>query len=283
MMIVFLNGKFVPETEAVVSAFDRGFLYGDGLFETLRVHRGAPFRWDNHMRRFEQGAKLLNIPLPCPAHELRAQADELVRVNRTTEAVLRITLSRGVGPRGYSPRGAGSPTLVMSLHAAPDANCEPVPKWRTITASFRLPSNERLAQFKTCNKLTQIMARAEAEHAGADEALLLNTDGKVVEAASSNLFWISDATVCTPPLDSGILAGVTRIVVLEICARMDLPTREASIIPAELARADGVFLSMSSWGIVELTSLDGQELRQSPLVGRIREGYVGALETGHAQ
>jgi branched-chain amino acid aminotransferase len=276
-MIVFLNGKFVSENEAVVSVFDRAFLYGDGLFETIRIHRGAPFRWGDHMRRLEQGAKLLNIRLPCAAPELRAQASELVRMNWMPEALLRITLSRGVGPRGYSPRGADSPTLVMSLHAAPDANGEPIPEWRAITASFRLPANERLAQFKTCNKLTQIMARAEAEAAGADEALLLNTDGNVVEAASSNLFWVGDATVCTPPLASGILAGVTRIVVLEICERIGLPTREANITPRELTAIEGVFLSMSSWGIVEVVSLDGQPLRRSPLVGRLREAYAEAL------
>lgn len=277
IMIVFLNGRFVPENEAVVSVLDRGFLYGDGVFEAVRIHQGTPFRWADHARRLEAGANLLNIRLPCPATELRQHVDELVRVNRMPEALLRLTLSRGVGPRGYSPRGADRPTLAMSLHPAPDANGEPAPKWRVITSSFRLPANERLAQIKTCNKLPQILARAEAEAAGADEALLLNTNGEVVEASSSNLFWITEGTVCTPPLTSGILAGVTRVIVLEICERLGLPTREECITSENLRIVQGVFLSLSSWGIIEVTGLDGQLLKQSPLVGKIRGAYAAEV------
>jgi branched-subunit amino acid aminotransferase/4-amino-4-deoxychorismate lyase len=165
------------------------------------------------------------------------------------------------------------------LHPAPDANGESPPQWRVITASFRLPANEPLARFKTCNKLPQILARAEAEAAGADEALLLNTLGEVIEASSSNLFWVQDGTICTPPLASGILAGVTRIVVLEICAQLDIPTREAGITARELQRVQGVFLSLSSWGIIEVTSLDNHALERSLQVKKIQNAYAEALRT----
>src|SRR5207237_8017976 len=136
--------------------------------------------------------------------------------------LLRLTLSRGIGLRGYSPKGAERPSLVMSLHSTTVIPSNGSLQWRLKTASVRLPANEPLAQFKTCNKLPQILARAEADTAGADEALLLNTDGHVVEAASSNLFWVRDQTVCTPPLTSGIVAGVTRTVVLEICSSLGI-------------------------------------------------------------
>jgi branched-chain amino acid aminotransferase len=275
-MIVFLNGQFVPEEQAVVSVFDRSFLYGDGLFETMRIYRGAPFRWPEHFRRLEQGAEFLNIRLPHPEATLRDFIDHLVRRNQMPEAILRLTLSRGVGRRGYSPQGADEPTLVMTLHPAPDAEGQPIPQWRVMTASVRLPANEGLAQFKTCNKLPQIIARAEAEAVGADEALLLNTLGEVVEAASSNLFWIKDSIVCTPPLASGILAGVTRVAVLEICGQLGLPTREAGISPEELARVEGIFLSLSSWGVIEVTALDNQAVARSPYVERIQEAYKAA-------
>jgi len=278
--MVFLNGRFVPERDAVVSVFDRGFLYGDGLFETMRIRGGVPFRWDDHTRRLEAGAKLLNIRLPCSVSELRERVGELVHLNAMPESLLRVTLSRGTGPRGYSPHGADCPTLVMSLHPAPDMESTHPPKWRAITASFRLPANERLAQFKTCNKLTQIMARAEADRAGVDEALLLNTDGEVVEASSSNLFWIQHGTVCTPPLSSGILAGVTRMVVFEICGRMSVPLQETTITGAELRAMEGVFLSLSSRGVVELVELDKHPLRQSPLVARLRNAYASELANG---
>src|SRR5581483_7972043 len=123
-MIVYLNGQFVPEEQAVVSVFDRGFLYGDGLYETFRICNGKPFRWAEHMERFERGAAFLKIQVPVKYDELHRQALELIRLNRMPEALLRISLSRGVGPRGFSPKGAVRPALVMSLHPAPDTNAK---------------------------------------------------------------------------------------------------------------------------------------------------------------
>jgi aminodeoxychorismate lyase len=278
--IVFFNGRFVPEAQAVVSVFDRSFLYGDGLFETLRIYRGKPFRWAEHFDRFQRGAAFLGIRMPFGESELRKQAVELGSRNEMSEALLRMTLSRGVGLRGYSPKGADSPALVMTLHTAPDAEGQPAPLWSVVTASFRLPANEPLAQYKTCNKLPQVLARAEADAAGRDEALMLNTNGETVEGASSNLFWIREGTVCTPPLASGILAGVTRLVVIEICGKLGLTVRETGITPAALKEVEGVFLSLSSWGVVEIGEVDGWKLRRSVLVEGIRAGYEELTKSG---
>ncbi|HXC98738.1 MAG TPA: aminotransferase class IV [Verrucomicrobiae bacterium] len=272
-MIAFLNGDFIPEEQAKVSILDRGFLYGDGLFEVMSVFRGRPFRWNDHMSRLQQGAAFLKIRIPFAADELREHALQLIERNGLTEGLLRLTLSRGVGVRGYSPAGAEHPTLTMTVHPASETKGEP-PVWRVVTASFRLPAGEALAQFKTCNKLSQVLARAEADARGADEALLLNTEGKVVEGSSSNLFWITKETVNTPPLAAGILAGVTRVVVLEICGKIGVPIRETGIIPAELRRADGVFLSLSSRGVVEAGWLDDERLGRSSFTQRLREAYV---------
>lgn len=278
-MIVFLNGQFVPEDQATVSVLDRSFLYGDGLFETLLVRRGQPFRWLQHLERLERGAAFLGIRLPFASGALLGFAQELIHRNALPDALLRLTLSRGVGPRGYSPKGADRPTLVMTLHPAPVWNPTASPRWKLATASFRLPAHEALAQFKTCNKLAQVLARAEVEARGADEALLLSTDGHVVEAASSNLFWVEGRTACTPPLASGILPGVTRVVVLELCQSAGVPTREATLLPEDLARTDGVFVSLSSWGIVAASELDGRALPECPLVGDLCRGYARLLET----
>ena len=122
-----------------------------------------------------------------------------------------------------------------------------------------------------------MLARAEAEAAGANEALLLNTDGWVVEAASSNLFWIERNTVCTPPLASGILAGVTREVVRELCQNLDLPYRESNIRPADLARADAAFLSLSSHGIIELAEIDGASMGSSPAIAQLHQAYLAQV------
>src|SRR5437867_2224291 len=151
-MIVFLNGQFVPQEQAVISVFDRGFLYGDGLFETLRVCGGKPFCWRQHVERLERGAAFLKLRLPFGAQQLEQFAAQLIQQNRMPEALLRITLSRGVGPRGYSPTGATQPLLVMSLHPVPAVDLQQPVQWRLFTSSIRLPAREPLAQFKTCNK-----------------------------------------------------------------------------------------------------------------------------------
>ena len=276
-MLIFLNDRFVAEQKAVVSVSDRSFLYGDGLFEAVPILNGNPFRWAQHMERFQNGAKVLKIAMPFSSAALKKFAGQLIAKNKMPEALLRITLSRGVGVRGYSPKGADNPTLVMTLHPPAKLDLEHPPKWKVITSSIRLPASEPLALFKTCNKLPQIMARAQADAAGAQEALLSNTDGFVVEGTTSNLFWIRDGTVCTPPLASGILPGVTRAVVLEICRALKIRTREIAPRPKELLGADGVFLSMSSYGIAEVVVLDGRSLRRSACVEKIRRSYQRLL------
>src|SRR5438034_4703745 len=129
-MLVFLNGQFVPEEKAVVSVFDRSFLYGDGLFETLRVYGGKPFCWPQHLDRLQRGAEFLNLRLPLAPEALRGFAAQLIEENHLPESLLRITLSRGVGPRGYSPKGADQPVLIMSLHPAPVVDMMNPPQWR---------------------------------------------------------------------------------------------------------------------------------------------------------
>src|SRR6266571_933323 len=272
-MIVFLNGEFVPAERAVVSVFDRCFLYGDGLFETVLIFKGNPFRWSQHLERLQRGADFLKIQLPFAPEALCGFASQLVARNQVQDSLLRLTLSRGVGVRGYSPKGAERPSVVMSLHPAPAVDPPDPPGWRLKTSSFRLPANEPLAQFKTCNKLAQVLARAEGDAAGAEEALLLNTEGFVVEATSSNLFWIADGVVWSPPLASGILPGVTRGLVFELCQNLGLGVREGNVSALELQQAQGSFLSLSSTGIAQAISLDGKELARSPLVGVLSRSY----------
>lgn len=278
-MIAFLNGEFIPEEQAVISVFDRSFLYGDGLFESIRCYNGLPFRWQQHLKRLRQGAAFLRIRVPYPPKELTRFAGELIRLNTMPEAILRLTLSRGIGVRGYSPKGADHPVLVMTLHSVPKTDPHQAPRCKLITASARVPAGDRLANYKTCNKLPQILARAEAEARGADEAILLNTEGDVAEAASSNLFWVGGETVYTTPLASGILAGVTRELVLELCESARLPCREQTIALPELQAAEGVFLTTSALEIVVVDSINGRSIKSSPAVERIRAAFRDCVQT----
>jgi aminodeoxychorismate lyase len=272
-MTVFLNGKFVPEEKAMVSVLDRGFLYGDGLFEGIVIVGGCPFRWDQHMARLEHGLKFLKMPLPIPTAELRKAAFQLIQRNKMTEAVLRLSISRGITERGYSPKNAVHPAVVMTLHPLPQLDWSKLPRWRVITASFRLPAGDPLSSFKTANKLTQVLARAEADTAGAHEAILLNTRGFLAEGTTSNLFWMQCDTLCTPPLTAGALPGVTRDAVFDLCRQRRIPVKQINARPAVLRSSQGAFLSMSSAGIVEIESLDGSALPRSPIVKELWRDY----------
>src|SRR5580704_14535879 len=139
-MIVFLNGQFVPEIQAVVPVNDRGFIYGDGLFETMRIVNGKPFRFAQHLERMTRGADFLKIKCPFAPKELQKFAEQLVEKNQMPDAILRVILTRGPSERGYTPSTESKPTIVMTLHDAPSADAEKIIEWSLITSSFRIPA-----------------------------------------------------------------------------------------------------------------------------------------------
>jgi len=276
-MLVFLNGQFVPETQAVVPINDRGFMYGDGLFETMRVVNGRPFRMAQHLERLAHGADFLKIRRPFTPQELQEFAGQLIGKNQMPDAILRLVLTRGPGERGYTPRAGGEPTVVMSLHLAPPCDVENPVCWSLITSSVRIPAGDPMASFKTMGKLAHVVARMEAVAKGADEAFLVNTNGELAEAASGNLFWISGGRVCTTPTDCGALPGITRAVVLEICQTLGLPTEQRVGQPGALQSCEGIFITQSAFGIVPVTALDGKSVASSPQVNQIRRAYCEML------
>ncbi len=270
-MVVFLNGQFVPEAQAVVSVNDRGFLLGDGLFETMRVAGGRPFRFAQHLERLARGADFLKIKLPFTPRQLESFAAQLIKRNQMPEAVLRLTLTRGPGGRGYAPAGKSRATVAMSLHPVPrpanPAGC------RLVTSSFRVPADSPFSAYKTTSKILHVMARAEAVERGADEALLLDPAGEVAETAGGNIFWVRHRKICTVPAAGGILPGVTRAVILEICRSLGLDTCQRAIKHAALKRCRGIFVTQSVWGVVPVVKFDGAPVAPSPLVDQIARAY----------
>lgn len=267
-MLVFLNGQFVSEEQALIPVSDRGFLLGDGLFETMRVAGGRTFRPAQHLERLTRGADFLKIKLPFTPRELETFAGQLIERNQIPDAVLRLTVTRGPGGRGYAPNASGKPTVAMTLHPMPDIPAH----WNLVTSSFRIPAADPLAAFKTTSKILHVMARAEAVEKGAGEALLLNTDGEAVETASGNLFWVHDETICTAPA-TGSLRGITRDVVLEICRARGLPVSERAIKLDALRDVSGIFITQSVFGIVPVTRFDDQPVEPSPFVDQISRDY----------
>jgi branched-chain amino acid aminotransferase len=269
---VILNGRLVPAAQARISVFDRGFLYGDGLFETLYLWRGQSFRWEQHLERLEQGAQMLGIPLPFTRPQLEHHLKRLA-ARLPEQAVLRLAVSRGCGPWGYSPSGCNKPTWVMSAHPAPQIVPGKPAAWNLITSNLRLSHLDSLAACKTANKLAQILARTEAEARGGDEALLLNDLGQVVEAASANIFWLKGNTLGTPILSAGALPGITRQTICELAPALGLRVKLGNITVRELRQMDGVFLSLSTRGIVEVASVDGKRIAANPRIHALHEAY----------
>jgi branched-chain amino acid aminotransferase len=277
-MMVFINGQLVAEAEAKVSVFDRGFTYGDGLFETMRVSSGRPFRCQARIDRLRRGASELCFASIPTATELSSAACDLIRVNRLSEGLLRINLSRGAGPRGYLPSPDTRPTLVMTLHPANPATVPDGPAaWRLATVTRRLDAHDPLQRIKTCNKLPHILAAIEARALQADEALLLNRQEHAAEGARSNLFWLAQGQVLTPPLSAGALPGLTRGVVLDLCRDLGIPAQEQLGTIQTLRDADAVFLTLSSFGVIEVSALDGQPMKVSPVVRELWRAYTALL------
>jgi aminodeoxychorismate lyase len=277
-MVVFLNGHLIPAAQAMVPVSDRGFMYGDGLFETTRIVNGRPFRLAQHLERMVRGADYLKIPLPFTPKEIQKFTAQLVESNSMPDAVLRITLTRGAGERGYSPAAAGQPTLVMSLHPLPKMPEEGALQWSMITSSYHIPASGAISSFKTTSKILNVFARIEAGERGADEALLLNTNGEVAETAGGNIFWVYQNTICTVPTGRGVLPGITRAVVLEICQALGLETNKRVIKPQHLRNAEGIFITQSVLGIVPVVAFDGEHVVPSPLVDQIATAYNDVLQ-----
>ena len=277
-VLVFLNGQFLPEAQAVVPVNDRGFMLGDGLFETMRVVGGKPFRFAQHLERMTRGADFLKIKPPFAPKELENFAEQLVEKNQMPDAILRVTLTRGPGERGYKFYGRNNPTVVMTLHAAPSV--ESSIEWNLVTSSFRIPAADPLSSFKTTSKILHVMARAEAGEKGADEALLVNTNGEVAETAGGNLFWVYEDKICTVPTGRGVLPGITRAIVLEICQSLGLQTNKRVIKPEALRNSKGIFVTQSALGIIPVSVFDGEPVAPSPLVDQIAQAYNEMLMKG---
>lgn len=252
--LIHLNGKLVPESEARLSPLDRGFLLGDGVFETMRAYDGRCFALDEHLTRLAGSCALLRLPLP---EDLPAIVEEVLRANALREAAVRITVTRGPGGRGASPAGAGPPTLVV--HALPIAERPEV--W---TRGLRLASTRRLHAAlpgaKTVDYAANVVARIEAEEAGADDALFVDPSGRVVEATQANVFVLSGRELATPPLESGCLPGVTRATLLHLAPSLGLSPVERPLRLDDVLLADEAMLSASILEVAPVVALDGASI-----------------------
>jgi branched-chain amino acid aminotransferase group I len=265
----------VPRSQARISALDYGFLYGFGLFETMRAYNGRVFRLDSHLSRLEGSAEILGLPLR--ALNLKAAVMDTIRANGLGDARIRITVSIGEGATAPDPGTCNKPTvLVVAEHYQPYPQHFYQKGFRAVVSSIIRNSRSPLSRLKSASYLESILARQEARAAGADEALCLNEKGFLAEASMGNIFLVGDGVLRTPGPESGILPGITRQIVLELARQLDISTLEQDTRLDELFQAEEAFLTNSLIEVVPLTEVDGRPIaagRPGSITKRLMAAY----------
>jgi branched-chain amino acid aminotransferase len=262
--MIYLNGAIIPPDFARIDPADRGFTLADGLFETLRAYGGKPFRLEDHLLRLSSSAEALGIPLLFDVPVIAEAVMDVLAANQLADAAIRITVTRGTGPRGLAPPEDVKPTLMVAATAY-----APLPEvCSAAIVGIRRNEGSPLSRIKSLAYLDNVLAAGEAARLGCEEAILLNNAGRVAGGARANLFAVIHGRLVTPPLSEGVLPGIARRVVMEL-----MPAEEAALGPADLAQASEILLTNSLFEIRSVGRLDDRELGPGPLAARLRAGY----------
>lgn len=288
-MKIYIDGKLCDKDDAKISVFDHGVLYGDGIFEGIRAYNGRVFRLDDHLKRLEESANAILLKLPMPIKEIEAAVLETIRANKLKDAYIRLVVTRGVGDLGLDMRKckAGATLFIIAdrIELYPEEYYE---KGLTvITSTIRQKGLDQVTPgVKSLNYLANILARAEATAAGAQEAILLNATGHVSECSGDNIFYIKDGRIFTPPTSAGILVGVTRNVVMELCEKkLGVKVIERNFPRYDLYGADEVFLTGTGAEVIAAVKIDGRVIGRGvcgpttkQLIGHFRD-YANSTGT----
>lgn len=282
-MWIYLNNKFVSDEEAVISVFDHGFLYGDGVYETIRSYGPRIFMRNEHLSRLFRSAAEIGLTIPIPAKNWGDILHEAMMRNNVgtdlQDAYLRITVSRGAGDIGLDPALCSSPTVVvMAKSLVPPASYLYEGGVNVIVASTKRNLPYALSpQIKTTNFLNNIQAKREAIAAGAFDSILLNWEQHLTECTISNVFFVMDGTLRTPALECGLLDGITRNIVIRLAGELNIHVEEGRYTVDQLYRADECFLTNTSMEIMPVTSVDRRPVgdgKPGPLTRKLRAQFV---------
>jgi branched-chain amino acid aminotransferase len=281
-----VDGELVPADEATVSVRDRGFMYGDAVFETLRAYGGDVFRWDAHADRLAGSAEALSLEHGLGSDELERRVGETLRANDLEDAYVKLSVTRGVQPGKLTPNEDVDPTVVVQVKPLPRGGVESEPVWDApatlqTVKTRRVPDGAIPSRAKTHNYLNGILARLELRVSDADEAVLLDGDRHLAEGATSNLFFVDGDALCTPSLDGPVLPGITRAEVLDIAESEDIPVREGAFAPDDLRDAEEAFVTNTTWEVRPVGTVDGVEVGGGPLTELFRRVYDERVEAEH--
>lgn len=281
---VWINGKLIASEEASVSVFDHGLLYGDGVFEGMRIYGGKVFRLDEHLERLDESARAICLKMPYSIEEIAKATNETVAANELVDGYIRLIVTRGPGTLGLGPERCSDPQLIIiadTIALYPEKHYEE--GLEIITSSVIRNHPAALSpRIKSLNYLNNIMAKIEGQQAGCVEALMLNHKGEVAECTGDNIFLIKRGELYTPPLDAGILGGITRDVVLELAEAAKIKTHQIALTKHDVYIADECFLTGSAAEVIPVVKVDSRPIgdgKPGKLTAQLRESFHATVRT----
>ena len=282
---VWVDGRLYDKADAKISVYDHGLLYGDGVFEGIRAYNGRIFEMDAHLERLWISAKAIRLTIPLSREQVVAAMEETVRANNFRDCYIRLVVTRGAGDLGIDPRKSVRPTVFIIADQIAVYPREVYEKGIAVITSsvIRNHPNALSARIKSLNYLNNVLAKLEANDAGVSEAIMLNHEGNVSEATVENVFIVRKGEVQTPTPSDGILEGVTRKVMLELCRRMKVPCVEKILQRHDLYAADEFFLTGTGAEVMPVTRIDGREIgdgKVGPVTKRLIEAFHRHVREG---
>ena len=260
--LIYIDGKFVEKSKAVVSVFDHGLLYGDGIFEGIREYNGNVFRLEEHIDRLYDSAKSIRLKIPLTKHEMTEAVLETIRRNQLRDAYIRLVITRGTGDLGVDPGLCKNPTMFIIVEPMASVLGPREPKVvKMMVSSYRRDAVDATShEIKSLNYMNSILAKIEANSAGADDAILLDHRGFVSEASVTNIFLVKDGKVATPSSAAGILHGITRDRMISLCSDLGIDVAQRDVTPFELTTADEIFLVGTKSEILAVGTISGAKV-----------------------
>lgn len=260
--LVYIDGEYYPKSQAKISVFDHGFLYGDGVFEGIRAYNGVVLKLKEHIDRLYNSAKVLMLNIPLTKEEMINAVLETLRRNKLKDAYIRLVVTRGVGDLGLDPRKCTKPTVIIIADSIKLYSKEAKEKGirALIVWVRRNPVDTTPHEVKSLNYLNSVLGKIEANNAGYDEAICLDKNGYVSEGVGENLFIVKNGKLVTPPSYAGLLVGITRDIVLKLAERIGYTVIEQNITPTELFTADEAFLTGTAAEITPIAEINGRPI-----------------------
>jgi branched-chain amino acid aminotransferase len=276
---VFINGKLYDKPEAKISVYDHGLLYGDGVFEGIRVYSGKVFRLKEHVDRLWDSARHIGLEIPMSREQMVESVLDTVKANNKIDGYIRLIVTRGAGTLGLDPRKTSDPQTIIIVD---DITMYPAELYENgleivTAATIRNHPNATNPRIKSLNYLNNILAKMEGIRAGCQEALMLNHKGEVSECTGDNVFIVKRGVLQTPPIDAGILEGITRNAVMELAKQASIPVKEQSLTRHDVYAADECFLTGTAAEVIAVVKCDGRPIgngKVGPITRQLRERFM---------